>query len=31
MSPMQQYGIALLVVGIVVVVAGAAMTRRKKT
>jgi ABC-type transport system substrate-binding protein len=31
MSSMQQYGIALLVVGIVVVVAGAAMTRRKKT
>jgi peptide/nickel transport system substrate-binding protein len=27
---MQQYGLALLVVGIVVVVAGAAMTRRKK-
>jgi ABC-type transport system substrate-binding protein len=27
---MQQYGLALLVVGIVVVIAGAAMTRRKK-
>jgi ABC-type transport system substrate-binding protein len=31
MSPMQQYGIALFVIGIIVVVAGAAMTRRKKT
>jgi ABC-type transport system substrate-binding protein len=31
MSPMQQYGIALLVIGIIVVIAGAAMTRRKKT
>lgn len=31
MGSMQQYGLALLVVGIVVVIAGAAMTRRKKT
>jgi ABC-type transport system substrate-binding protein len=31
MSPMQQYGIVLLAIGIIVAVAGAAMTRRKKT
>jgi ABC-type transport system substrate-binding protein len=30
MSPTQQYGLAILVVGVIVVIAGAAMTRRKK-